>query len=106
MEYSQQRDVALMVLLDGFWVHGGLSRIEARRTEARFRSEGQNRLVEDLLHEGDIFGFPSYDYFWAQLFQFDLQALMVETKPMLFASTLRSAMDSWALSNWFVEPNP
>jgi hypothetical protein len=31
---------------------------------------------------------------------------MVETKPKLVATTLRSAVVGWALSSWFVELNP
>lgn len=35
-----------------------------------------------------------------------MPGLAVETKPKLVASTLGSALDGWAVTNWFVEPNP
>jgi hypothetical protein len=94
-----------MSLLDAYRPHGGLSRIDVLPAGGRFCCDGQNRLVKDLLHDGDIFGFPWHDSFWIPLFQFDMPSLSIETKPKLVTSSLGYGLDGWTLASWFVEPN-
>jgi hypothetical protein len=98
-------DDAFVGLLDAYRKHGGLSRIDVLPAGGRFCCHGQNRLVQDLLHDGEIFGFPWNDSTWLPLFQFDMGSLSIETKPKLVTSSLGHGMDGWALAIWFVEPN-
>jgi hypothetical protein len=100
-----EKDGTFMGLLDAYRPHGGLSRIDVLPAGGRFCCDGQNRLVEDLLHEGDLFGFSWHDSFWLPLFQFDMGNLSIETKPKLVTSSLGYGLDGWALASWFVEPN-
>jgi hypothetical protein len=99
-------DGAFMGLLYAYRSHGGLSRVDALPAGGRFSCQGQIRLVKDLLHDGDLFGFPWHNSFWIPLFQFDMPNLSIETKTKLVTSSLGYGLDGWALASWFVEPNP
>lgn len=67
-----ERDGAFIDLLVAYRPHGGLSRINGLPVGVRYSCDGQDRLVEDLVDDGELFGFCWHDSFWLPLFQFEL----------------------------------
>lgn len=101
----QSNDDAFIGLLDAYRPHGGLSRMSGIPIGQRYRCEGEDRLVSELVQEGELFGFCWHDSYWIPLFQLDVGSGAVETKARMVASTLGADLDGWALAIWFVMPN-
>jgi hypothetical protein len=57
------RDAAFLALLNAYRPQGGLSRIDVLPVGGCFRGYGQNRLGQDSLHNGNLFGFPRHNSF-------------------------------------------
>jgi hypothetical protein len=102
---TSEQVFAFVDLLDAYQPYGGLSRTNGLPAGGRVRCFGRDRLVDDLVAQGELIAFTWHDTVWMPMFQFDMLGIAVEPKPQVVIATLGLGCNGWALANWFVQPN-
>ena len=100
-----QDELEVAALRSAYEDAGGIGRGDEIAKLLADHAPGTFISVEQLVADGEIFGFEWEGFLWLPMFQFATRDLAIEAAPRQVRAELGEEFDGWALSAWFVEPN-
>lgn len=99
------RNIQFAALQEAYRTSGGIARGDALATRMSATGRGGYLDLARRIVAGQLFTFKWHDSFWLPMFQFDPELLAPQEGPRRVLDELRFALDGWAISHWYVQPN-